>query len=414
MNVTGIAAEYNPFHNGHLWQMQEARRLGGRVVVAMSGPYTQRGEGAILCKYARAEMALRCGASVVLEIPVRFACAGASSFARAAVSTLANLGVCTHLSFGAETPNLPLLRTLAKITDQESPMYKENLRHNLNMGRSFARARVMAVQSLLPSAERDVGVDVSEIMQRPNNILALEYLAAMRRYAPEIIPLPIKRKGAAHDAAVPVFFDSPADSKTGFASASYIRTLIRNGADCDELSLLMPPESILVLKKQKFYGAPLDKYSVILHYILSAENFKPYMNNFHNREHESLWRQIGKEALLGGDISQIVDRSASKRFTKARIRRAITRRILGLGVEQRDAPAYVRVLGFRKDDADLLSSITKNSLLPVITNLKHSKNILGADETAREMLGEDLRAQDLFRRISGSPGTEFAVPMVIL
>ncbi|MCL2704524.1 MAG: nucleotidyltransferase family protein [Defluviitaleaceae bacterium] len=415
MSIVGIVAEYNPFHNGHLWQLGEAVRLsgGGRVIAAMSGGFTQRGEPALLDKYARTEMALINGASVVLELPSAFACAGAEAFARGAVRLLGGLGI-SHLCFGAETEDLSVLRPIAEILACEPAAFKKSLRQFLDGGQSFARARVAAVQSCLGTGP--CGRDPGEIMSGPNNILALEYLSAMLKYAPGLTPLPVKRKGAGHDAP---------DPSDGIASASAIRKLAREGF-MEELRPFMPPGSFDILARgfsgDSFRDSPrggIDNYSSILHYILLNEKFKPNhlfyeKNNQNDREWESVWRHTAKTAADIYPISGIVDAASSKRFTKARVRRVIMRRILGLGPEsgpEYRKPAYARVLGFRREDSDLLSQIMEKSEIPVVTNLKNAREALAGNGAATRMLEQDLYAQALYHY---GMKDEFSQPMVIL
>ena len=422
MSIVGIAAEYNPFHNGHLWHMEQSLRQGARVIIALSGGFTQRGEPALLCKYARTEMALAGGASLVLEIPVRFACAGAEAFARGAVGLFSALGIVDSLCFGAENEDLDLLRPLAEIISEEPPAYKAALRRGLSMGQSFAGARVDAVRESIPDflisnlPVSDLPEDLAEIMSRPNNILALEYLSAINRYARHIKPLAVKRKGAGHDAPEPV---------DGIASASYIRKLISEGADESQIRSFLPESAFDILNREKkrgLIGGDIDKYSPILHYILLSKNFKPPPSK--NREFESI---LGKVAgiLQNGPlapISQIIEEASGKRFTKARIRRTIMRHILNLGPESPGIPAYARVLGFRREDKDILTKISQRAGLPLITNLKHASKLLknydknwdkGQNESI-QMLEEDLKAQALFWLGCGRGENEFSREMIII
>ena len=426
-NIAGIVAEYNPFHNGHLWHMEQAKGENTRrVIVAMSGPFTQRGESAIICKRQRAKMALLAGASLVIEIPVRYACAGAESFARGSVSLLNTLGIVTPLCFGTEDSgdgHLAALESIAGIIADESPLYKSTLREHLNQGLSFPRARLEAVFELQnPKFEKD---KLTKILKGPNNILALEYLSAIKRLKADIKPIPVKRKGAGHDSSLP---------EGSISSASYIRSLLRKeDASKDLIKNYMPDQAYGILQEETtkgFLAADYAKLSSILHYILLVENIKPILqfpaqiNTGYNadiycesRDEASLWRHIGKISQKNGtfaSIPEIIDNACNKRFTKARIRRAISRRLLNLGPEGPELPAYIRVLGFRKKDSDLLTKIDKHSQLPLITNLKHANSKLAANPLASKMFQEDLFAQQLFNQISGEAVNEFSRALVIV
>ena len=176
MKVNGIIAEYNPFHNGHLYQLETSRKRTGAdyTVVVMSGNFTQRGEAAILSKYVRTEMALRCGADLVLELPALFAAGSAEFFATGAAALLDRLGVVDYLCFGSECGNAKKLTELAKILAEEPEDFKRLLQGKLAQGMNFPAARASALQEAFPSAE-----DIDVILKAPNNILGLEYAKAL-------------------------------------------------------------------------------------------------------------------------------------------------------------------------------------------------------------------------------------------
>ena len=170
--ITGIIAEYNPFHNGHAYQIEQARLLTGCdfLVVVMSGDYVQRGAPAVFDKYTRARMALACGADLVLELPVACSCASAEFFASGAVSLLDGLGCVDFLCFGSESGNLQSLMEPARILAKESPVFQEALRRGLSLGLSFPAARKEAFRACASNPD---------ILDLPNNILGIEYLKAL-------------------------------------------------------------------------------------------------------------------------------------------------------------------------------------------------------------------------------------------
>ena len=208
----GIIAEFDPFHRGHAHLIAQAKAAlpGAPVVCAMSGPFTQRGEAAIVSKYARAEMALRCGADLVVELPVQWAVSSAESFARGGVQILHALGV-THLAFGSESGDLTALQIVAQALD--SAAFPDALRPYLQQGLPFASARQKALETL-------VEAETAERLTRPNNLLGIEYLRAIQTLAPEMRALTVPRVGAAHNAA---------GVRQGFASASQLRQWLLAG-----------------------------------------------------------------------------------------------------------------------------------------------------------------------------------------
>ena len=183
MKVLGIIAEYNPFHNGHHYQIKKAKEYTGAdyTVVIMSGPFVQRGEPALLSKYERAKAALSEGVDLIIELPVCYATASANYFALGAVSLLHQLGIITHLSFGVETNNLDEFHHLVHFLESETHEYKSELRQSLKTGTSYPKARRDAVSKLL-------GEEYGQILDTPNNILALEYLLSLKQLNSPIIP----------------------------------------------------------------------------------------------------------------------------------------------------------------------------------------------------------------------------------
>ena len=208
MNICGIICEYNPFHNGHSFHIEETKKaLDCGIVCVMSGNYVQRGDIAVLNKTARAEAAIRCGADLVIELPLPWAVATAERFSSGAVSLLDSLGSITHLSFGAEYDNLEQLQKAAEILCSDS--LNELIPKYCSSGITFAAAREKAMNEIAP--------ELSSLLTSPNNILAIEYLKALKKRNSSILPYAVKRTGADHDSSL-------FTEKT--ASASLIREMI--------------------------------------------------------------------------------------------------------------------------------------------------------------------------------------------
>ena len=210
MKIGGIVAEYNPFHNGHKYQLEKSRELGEwtHVVAVMSSNYVQRGETAIASKWARAEMAVRNGVDLVIELPTLWSTAYAQRFAEGAVSLFDALGCVDMLSFGSESGNIDELIACKEAINSEAVALK--LKDNLEMGLGFATARAEALRSVC-------GNRFFNILDGANNTLGIEYLNALDKLGSDIVPMTIKRKGAAHDSVM---------RSDNFASASEIRRMI--------------------------------------------------------------------------------------------------------------------------------------------------------------------------------------------
>ena len=244
MKFAGIIAEYDPFHNGHAWQLAQAKALGAQhVAVAMSCGLTQRGALPLLPEAVRVQAALQCGADLIFALPAPCACAGAEAFARAGVRILAAAG-CDVLVFGAETPDAALLMEAARVLC--SAAYRTELKQQLAAGaRSFAAARQAAVEALCP------GTALAALLDKPNNNLAVEYCKAILEQEAPMTPVPLPRVGAGHGQAL------AESGHAQFASASALRALwAEQGADA--LAPYVPEKALKLYKKAEIDGTYTD------------------------------------------------------------------------------------------------------------------------------------------------------------
>ncbi len=388
-SCTGIIAEYNPFHNGHLYQLERARASnpGARIAVAMSGSFTQRGEPACADKFTRARWALEQGADIVFELPSVFVLASAERFARGGVALLAGSGIVDALSFGAEDADAVLLRRLARMSCPESGALGERLAVHLKAGSSFPAARAKACADLHGGA-------LSGALTSPNNILALEYLRAIDAFSPDMQPLPVKREGVGHDET------SPAGN---FASASALRAAFARGER--ELLSRCAPEAIAAdaarLVGERRMPCTAEALSDIFLYALR----KLSLNELASLPDvtEGLENVLYREARNAATYSSFLAAVKSKRYTAARLRRIPACAMLGITKDVQRAfplPLYLRVLGVRRESAGLLSTLSQKASLPVLT-CKADHDALGAD--ARAMLSIDLLAAEILALASPSP-----------
>ncbi len=271
MQVNGIIAEYNPFHNGHKYQLEEARRrtCAGYTIIAMSGNFVQRGAPALLDKHSRAEMALRCGADLVLELPTLYASSSAEYFASGAVALLDKLGVVTHLCFGSECGDVTLLTQIANILADEPAEYSAALKRFMQQGYSYPNARVNALMQLYPFLEGHW-----QVFSSPNNILAIEYLKALHRRKCTIQPVTTKRTGAG-------YHDRQTDKE--ICSALALRQALYAGSAPSQLCYHMPAEAgqILADRLSRNRLLRLNNFSSMLHYKLLLERdhgFQDYLD----------------------------------------------------------------------------------------------------------------------------------------
>ena len=376
MKVVGIIAEYNPFHNGHKMMIEKCREMGAtHVVVVMSGNFVQRGGVAIMEKRPRARAALMGGADLVLELPVNVATQTAERFARGGVEILSALGLCDAIAFGVEDDNLSLLMKAAEaVTDERvDSLIKEELSGGVN----YALARQNAVREVY-------GEEISNILSKPNNILAVEYIKARNNMAPDIELWPIKREKVEHD--------SPSVSGS-FASASTIRTLLEQR---DESAFeFLPNETVDAYASMCDIGrAPATIYMgerAILGILrnLSKEDIRKAPD-----VSEGLESRIYNAIKTATSLEELYDIVKTKRYTHSRIRRIITSLFLGLTVEDiRLGVQYIRVLGMNERGREVLRGSKESAKLPVITK---TAQLSGLSKEANRVFELECKATDLY------------------
>lgn len=355
MRVVGVIAEYNPLHNGHIYHLEQARAnsKADYCVVVLSGNFVQRGEAACTDKFTRTEWALKAGADLVLELPSVYAVAPAERFASGGVRTLAATGVVTDLAFGCEAPDLQTLYQISDIIASEPPALQEAIKKHLSMGKSYPRARFDAL------SEYGVPRTMLNAIAQPNNILAVEYLRAIRQFAPAIEPLPVTRVGTGYHS----------EEMVGeYASATAIRKAIVDGRK--EILSAMPLFVGAPLMYDDQFIIALDTLSDLMLYAIrrmsAAElaNLPDVCEGFEN----VMYRAVRSVRTL----SDFFDEVKTKRYTLARCKRIAVCALLGITNDQvrqlngsREG-SYLRVLGFQKKARALISEIARQKTAPLI------------------------------------------------
>lgn len=391
MKVTGIIAEYNPFHNGHSYHLERARELSGAdyIIAVMSGNYVQRGAPALLDKYLRCEMALSQGADLVLELPTLYATASAEAFAAGAVALLDLLGVADTLCFGSESGDIRKLEQLAVLMAEEEPEFQTALQRELRSGRSYPAARQRALELC-----GQTGGETAALLTEPNNILGLEYLKALRRRKSAIRPCTIPRlKAGYHELA-------PSD---GFASASALRSLYAR-QELSSLSGLVPQPVYRLLCREygrRFPIFPNDLSTCLYYRLLMEKNADAPLWQYQDTSPE-IGARILRELPSFQSFEEFAARIKTRQYTLTRINRSLLHILLGIRTtDYKETPdchiPYARVLGFRPSSSALLKAIKKNTSIPLITKLADADALL--DACGRHMLSQDIFASDLYRRI---------------
>ncbi|SCG87040.1 Protein of uncharacterised function (DUF795) [uncultured Clostridium sp.] len=412
MKVTGIIAEYNPFHQGHAYHLSRARELTGadRVLVVMGGNFMQRGEPAIIDKYTRTEMALRNGADLVLELPAASATGSAEYFAEGAVELLDASGVVNELCFGSELGELEPLEKAAELLLEEPEDYQELLRAELKKGKTFPEARETALSAFLPE---------QSLLASPNNILAIEYIKALKRRKSSIRPLTIQRLGSYHGedgqpAGAPHTVSG--NLPESFASASTIRCQLHTlekqivtsceqpafGSLMTALAKELPPSSFGLLKDVLLADrlVQAEDFSLPLHYRLMQAK-EPLEFSVYLDVSEELSRRIYSLRQEFTGWNAFLDLVRTRQYTRSRVSRALLHILLDIRQEEVLPPTHLRVLGFRREASDLLSEIKKKSRLPLITKA-----------AGHPELSEEIRISSLYHL--GNSYNELSRPLVIL
>lgn len=340
--IAGIVCEYNPFHNGHLYHIEKTKALGADYIVAvMSGNFVQRGECAVTDKWLRAEAAVKCGADVVIDLPVPWSCGSAESFARGSIGLLSHFGI-DALSFGSESDDVEVLINAARAAADEE--VGKLLKKKMAQGMSYPVA-------LCESAGELYGEEVKEILSCPNSTLAVEYIKALSELSPGTKIMPVKRKGSGHDSDVTV------DS---FASASKIR-----GMENRELwKEYMPDKALELFGKADIYRMKNAERAILS----SLREMKKEEYGLYITDSTGLVSRIYEGVKEAAGLDELYERVKSKNYTHSRIRREILNLYLKIPKElSAEKPPYMRILAVNERGLSLLCGAKENSSVPIVT-----------------------------------------------
>ena len=408
MKVTGIIAEYDPFHNGHSYHIKKAREMTGAdaIVVVMSGHFTQRGMPAFFSRDARVRMAVDGGADLVIELPYIYACNSSHEFARGAAGILNGIGCVDALVFGAETDDMDTLgkaaRAAAGTDDRSSAYIKEEMKNGVSYPEALTR-----------SVEKIYGTQTAAVLREPNNLLGIEYMKALRELGSGIKPFIVGRRSAAHGESLEMLHERKQERR--IASGTAVRKAVYAGG-ARAAEMLVPDTSFSIIsgyerssgfsfaeyrdkiKKNMF---ELLKYRIITSDESELAEVYGVAEGLENRL---------KSCISGAeDINGLIDSVKSKRYTRARISRTLMHLLINLRTtdfETLRETYCARVLGFSPTGGKLLRLMSESSAIPVFSNL--SRLDKRSPEAAR-VLKYDMRASDVYALLYGSgdaPGRE--------
>lgn len=384
-NVLAIVAEYNPFHNGHLYHLEESKRKtdSSATICIMGGNFTQRGDTSIVDKWSKTRMAIEAGIDLVLELPTIYSISSAENFAYGAVRILNNLNIVDYISFGSETGNLEVLDEFATILYREPKEYTTILSHELSKGLSYPRARENALLMYLNDIRK-----YANILSSPNNILGIEYLKALKRLKSHIQPVTIGRNAVSYLSE---------DANGNFASSTAIRQML---AKDENIKDFVPYATFAEIDNHKKYGKIIKDISVFEKEIIytlrkmSTEEIAALPD-----VSEGLENKIKTAACECNTAKDFVNIVKSKRYTETRIKRIMLYALLGITKSTMQScikpEPYVRVLGMSEKGKDLISKIHYAApKVPIITSVKdfvdNNKNKALANMLSIDMLSSDI------------------------
>ena len=398
MRIAGIIAEYDPFHNGHAAHIANTRAANGgnatHVVCVISGSFTQRGEPALLSKFKRAEMALSCGADLVLELPLPWAMAPAENFAAGGVAVLNALGCVDLLSFGSECGDTAILKQLAELSTRSD--YQIELKKALDSGIPYAAAGQRAAAHIL-------GDDVAAHLASPNNTLGIEYMRAIAAQGANWEVFTLQRQGALHNELI---------AKDTFASATMLRRMVREDNLC-LMDAYMPSGAVNILNDAHDQGETTTQTirleNALLAHLrrLSLEEYShlPWLS-------EGLENRLYREMRSATDYRALLDAVKTRRYPMARLRRVLWASLIGLTDTDTDGlPPYIRILGMNERGREILAAASPT--LPIISRTAQVSEL---DERAKRIFTLECTATDLHALAMAKPlpcGTDHTNKLIV-
>lgn len=397
MNLLGLIVEYNPFHNGHLYHLNESKKITNatHTIAVMSGNFMQRGTPALLDKFTRAEMAVRNGVDLVVELPTLYACQSAEIFAHGGISLLNSLNCVKSICFGSEIGDIDILYLISKILIDEPIDFKIKLKDYLDKGLPFPKARASALfyyiteNKLYDTSEEDL----LNMLNSPNNILGIEYIKSILKLNSKIKPYTINRINSGYNSL---------NVNDSICSASAIRNALKNNS-LNTINYTMPKDTYDIINRVIESGFNLvyneDFYQILSSIIIrDKDNLTDYFE-----VNEGIENKIYNSIFKCQNIEELQNEIKSKRYTMTKISRTLNNIMLGIKRDDilktkdlKEMP-YVRVLAFNDKGCEILKEIKKNSEIEVITKFSKIKHI--DSDIFNTLINYDIKATNMYNLI---------------
>ena len=390
MKICACIAEYNPLHLGHIKHLNYIKTVLGaeKVIVIMSGNFTQRGEPAVLNKFTRAKHAIIAGADMVIELPTVFATANAEIFAKGAINIINSLGIVDGLCFGVESGDKDSYIRLADALNDETKGFKRALKEQLEKGVSLAKAKFTAVQALGGNFDES-------LVSSPNNVLGVEYVRALRSLDSDINIFPMLRTGDHNDATL----------KKGITSATSIREALKNVKKAKKVKGNVPPH---VFHDLKGYPTAFDKMIMASLVQSNVEDLAKILDCTEGLENRI--KALSKDVR---SFDSLIEKVSTKRYTASRVRRIVLANFLGITEElvkdSLQTPLYAKVLAINSESKDLISLLSNKSQIPLLTR---KSDALDLKKTALSCFEKDVLANDLYNLATNTDFNENYMLMI--
>ena len=377
MKISGMVCEYNPFHNGHLHHIMETRKNGATHIVAvMSGNFVQRGDVAIMDKHTRAKLAVRSGVDLVIELPVQFCLSSAENFAAGAIYLLNSLGAVEELSFGSECGDVGLLLKALDTVEMTAVSKASVIRSIMEKGYTFPKALNSVINGTDP--------EIAYLITQPNNMLAIEYLRALKKLASPIEPFTVERKSAQHDSSQPV---------DGFASASFIRENIMKRSGGFRIDRYTPKLWADTIKNDISAGRTASLKNLERVILYKLRNTSPQEIASVNDVGQGLEYRIFN-SRNASSFEELIYTVKTKRYTMARIKRIMLSLLIGIHKEDMNCmPPYGRILAFNDRGREILAYAKNYASIPYAASIAKLSHL---SETAGKFAELEEKASDVY------------------